>query len=694
MVPFGPDPAGDEPAGGPGGKGTEMTTRREPPAGHAGPALMEMDLAGDARPTIGQASTYEWLETNGRGDFASSTVFLGATRRYHGLLVATPPGLEKRHLFLARYEETLHRPNRSFSLDAARYDGRWTAPGFGALVRFSLVPFPSFAYRLGRTEVRRDILMVEGTTRVLCRYRIESPREDISLRLRPLLACREADSLTHENLDLDPRVERKVDGIVCRPYSELPALRFRIAGAAPTFDADPLWYRGTEYQEELARGYEGREDLFTPGWFNLRVPPDGEIVIGVDIGHDAYDPAEAWAKASGERRKRSRRAMNSPGVRERLGVAADAYLATTPGGRTGVVAGYPWFLEWGRDTCISLPGLLLARGHLEACGEALEDLLPHLRGGLLPNIFGTSPATSHYGSVDAALWFARAVRLYEVAGGGEEQTLSIFRSGLEEIARRYRDGTGLGTHMDEGGLIASGDASTNATWMDARGAEGPVTPRDGCAVEINALWYSLLTHVERLAHAAGDRKGASRWRDLRRRAKRSFLARFWLEDAAYLADRWREGVPDPSVRPNMVIAAALEFSPLSKAQRAEVVRVARAELLTPFGLRTLSPKDPRYQARYEGDVESRDGAYHQGTVWPWLLGFYCEASVRAHGSKRVAHLRDLLLGFREHLDHAGLNQVSEVFDGDPPHRPGGAIAQAWSVAELLRAWHLVEEGRA
>ena len=218
-----------------------MTTRREPRTKASERTLLDLDLLADGRPSIGEASGLEWLETNGRGDFASSTIFMGATRRYHGLLVARPPGLEKRHLFLARFEETLHRPNRSFGIDAARYDGQWRAPGFGALESFSLVPYPSARYRIGRTVIHRELLLVAGTTRVLCRYRIESPREDIELRLRPLLACREADDLTRENLELDPRVERKKDGITCRPYAALPAVRFRLGGGTWSFEADPLW---------------------------------------------------------------------------------------------------------------------------------------------------------------------------------------------------------------------------------------------------------------------------------------------------------------------------------------------------------------------------------------------------------------------------------------------------------------------
>jgi predicted glycogen debranching enzyme len=314
-----------------------------------------------------------------------------------------------------------------------------------------------------------------------------------------------------------------------------------------------------------------------------------------------------------------------------------------------------------------------------------------LKNGLMPNVFGIDRASSAYNSVDASLWFARCVRLYEQAGAPTIEVIERFLPALREIAAAYRDGTGLGIRCDDGGLIVAGGPHLNATWMDARVNGVPVTPRDGCAVEIEALWYFLLRFLAHLETAAGNATAATKWSAAAQRAGATFLERFWLEDVRRLADVWRDGVVDRSVRPNMVIAAALEWSPLSDEQRVDVVTCARAELETPFGLRTLGPTDPSYVGRYEGHGEERDRAYHQGTVWPWLFGFHVEACLRA-GVATHDELRGLLVSFDEHVKDAGVGHVSEVFDGDPPHRPGGTIAQAWSEGELLRAWKLLDAG--
>jgi predicted glycogen debranching enzyme len=330
---------------------------------------------------------------------------------------------------------------------------------------------------------------------------------------------------------------------------------------------------------------------------------------------------------------------------------------------------------------------LLARGRVAECGEALAGVVPFLRRGLLPNIFGSTPETSHYGSVDASLWFARAVRLYEQAGGDSALIASTLRPALVEIATRYSEGTELGIRIDESGLLLAGDGKLNTTWMDAVVDGLAVTPRDGLAVELNALWYFLLAYLEELADKAGEAREAKRWRADRARVGKAFLERFWLTAPRYLADTWKDGVADARVRPNMVIAAALEFSPLSESQRADIVVRSELELVTPRGLRTLGPRDRDYQGRYRGSPQERDRAYHQGTVWPWLLGFHCEAYLRCHPATRRSadHVRALLAGLEAEVRSHGLNHVNEVYDGDPPHRPGGCFAQAWSTAELLRA---------
>ena len=356
-----------------------------------------------------------------------------------------------------------------------------------------------------------------------------------------------------------------------------------------------------------------------------------------------------------------------------------------------MIAGFPWFEEWGRDTFIALPGLTLSRGKPDECARVLSGAVEYLRDGLLPNIFGLGPDDSHYGSADAALWFARAVRLYEVGGRDPERVQREYLPALVEIAEHHAKGTGLGIRVDSDGLLFAGGPDLNPTWMDAQTPDGPVTPRAGAPVELNALYYSLLQHLEQLTEGKDKR----RWTTLRRKTKRAFLEHFWLADEGYLADLIADGKADTSVRPNMVFAAALEFSPLTRAQRAAIVDRAERDLLTPHGLRTLSPGSADYCPVYAGAPEERDGAYHQGTVWPWLLGFYTEAALRARGTRKSVR-RDLSERWDtlvHEADKAGLNHLSEVFDADAPRKPGGSIAQAWNTAEFLRAKAMLAAGK-
>lgn len=627
-----------------------------------------------------------WLETDGVGGFAASTVLQCATSRYHGLLVALPRGSAKRHLFLSRFEEGLSAAGREFPLSMARYAAVIHPQGHQYVSSFERAPFPSWDYLIGDVAVRREILQVQGRPVTLVRWRVTGGEGPYTLHLRPLLPCREADALTFENVYLVRDVTRLPAGISARPYASLPAVSITASRPAP-FAADGHWYRGVEFSDDLARGYEGREDQFSPGRFDVELAPGEDLVVAVTIEEPVADPAALWRSES--RRRRGSTSIAS-GVRTALEVAAEQFLRRAPDGRLGVNAGFPWFGEWGRDTCIALPGLLLPTGRVEECGEALVGLASYLKVGRLPNRFGVRPATSEYAASDPALWFARAVRLWEIAGGAKDRLMDELRPALTQIACGLRDARSDDLRMDDAGLLCGRSGTTAATWMDAVLGGVAVTPRDGCAVEVGALWYFLLDYLSRLEKRAGAKAEARAWSALKRRAGQAFLGRFWLEDERRLADVWNDGAADRSVRPNMVLAAALEFSPLSKAQRGAVVDLARAELLTPRGLRTLSPRDPAYRGRYEGDVVSRDRAYHQGTVWPWLLGAYAEAHLRAHGRGRGArrHVLDLLQGFAPHLEEGALGQVAEVFDGDPPHRPGGAWAQAWSVAELLRAWEL------
>ncbi|MCP3915315.1 MAG: hypothetical protein GY711_07150 [bacterium] len=632
---------------------------------------------------LGSALETEWLEPDGRGGFAASTVHLCPTRRYHGLLAARIAGHADPHLFLARLVEEVEVAGGAGGVLAmARYAGELVPPRNELLERFELAPHPRWTFAGGGLRLTREVQMARGLRTVLVRYTNDGDAP-LRLALRPLCPFRRVHDLTVANDALDTDVERIEGGLRVRPYAALPELAITL-GTAFDFDADPTWFRDLRYAADERRGFDGGEDQWSPGTLRVALEPGASVVLAATVEVDACaDPTAVWE------RTRAARAgwlpAGEPTATERLAIAAGDFLYRTDEGRLGILAGFPWFGEWGRDTFIALPGLTLGRGQVEACAEVLEGALAFLKGGLLPNVFGRDVASSHYGSADAALWFARAVRLYELALGSREAVRTRFLEPLASIAEAYERGTTLGMEVDDRGLLRAGSGVLNATWMDAVTSAGPVTPRAGCAVELNGLWIFLLRYLEELT--GGDPVWARR----RTRAEASFRACFWLADERRLADVWDADAPDRRVRPNMVIAAALEFSPLSTAERAGVVACARAELLTPRGLRTLSPSDSEYVPRYAGGPEERDGAYHQGTVWPWLLGFYTEAALRAGASRAERReLQGLWSGLAAELDVQGLDHVSEVFDGDAPHTGGGTFAQAWNTAEMLRALALLE----
>ena len=655
------------------------------PLTHERPAEPVLRLDREHLSRLELALSREWLETDGRGGYASSTVLACPTRRFHGLLVAQPDGHKERHVFLSRFEEKVHGHGRHYLLNLTRYRGTFLPDGDLGLEEFALVPWPRWTYRMGLAVIQREVLMPRGERTVLLRYRNVGEREGLGLSLRPLLACREARTLTFENLALDPRVGRSSAGLVVRPYASLPALHFSAASSSgsPRFEADPLWYRGIEYTQDLLRGYEGHEDQFCPGWYDGDFAPGAEWWLAASIEGPIADPRGAF-EAAADRRLAQERAW-SPGFRGRLESAAEAFLYRNETARLGVIAGYPWFEERGRHTFVALPGLTLARGRSDQAKELLLAALPYLRGGLLPNIYGRDAADSQYGAADAALWFALAAWRTLEKSPDPDLTAKL-RPALRGIEQAYRQGAELGLHVDREGLLHAGHDGLAVTWMDAIVAEGPVTPRHGCPVELNALWVFLLQFLARL-------EGQPAAAEQARRTGEAFVRRFWSDEQGLLADVVDGERADLTVRPNQIIAAALPGSPLSADQRAWIVRRIEAELVTPRGLRTLSPTELAYRGRYVGHQEERDRAAHQGCVWPWLTGFYVEASLRAFPGDRprIEQLVRLVDGFEETLHSGGLGQVSKLFDGDPPHRPGGAIAQAWSVAELLRAKALLAE---
>ncbi len=638
----------------------------------------------------------EWLLTNGLGGYASSSILYCNTRKYHGLLViATPDG---RQVLLSAMEESLFGGGKEFPISTRQHPGVLHPSGHQYLEKFTLDPWPQFTYRVGDVRLRREVLLMQGQNRVLFRWTLEGPPRcharlpQLTLRLRPLLAYRGFHELARANPQVRTHTDAVPGGFAITPYDGMPPLYVQ-AGSASLFTPAPDWFYNVVYFHERERGFPDREDLFQPGVMDIPLPPlpEGGSVY-VAVGTEEVPAAgknggttdlEALWRAESEPRGAAHREVR--GLIGHLEKAGEQFCVHNTTGAAAVVAGYHWFDAWGRDTLIALPGLAFYGGRTAFGLEVLAQVPASMKNGLVPNCFSDRGAHA-YNSADAALWYAFAVQAYLAENpDGYAWVREHAWSALKEIVAGYRKGPGMDIFVDENGLLHAGNGHTQLTWMDAIADGRPVTPRHGCPVELNALWYNTLAFVDHLAHKfdepewyAGDLRGM----------RQSFFEHFWVaRDGGYLGDVWRDGMLDQSIRPNQILAVSLPHPILEEQYRPQVVECVRNRLLTPYGLRTLAPADPAYKGRYEGGPAERDASYHQGTVWPWLLGQYTDGLLRVawdvDGAARGLLDRVTPL-FSDHLMNAGLGSISEIFDASPPARANGTIAQAWSVAECLR----------
>ncbi|MBI2963324.1 MAG: glycogen debranching enzyme family protein [Deltaproteobacteria bacterium] len=649
---------------------------------------MPIELDSEALSDLARAARLEWLETNGKGGFAASTVVGANTRRYHGLLIAALSPPLRRHVLVSRLEEVIEPEGRGVDLATNFYPGAVHPRGYRLLSSFRLDPFPIFTYWAGERGLEKAVFLVGGEDTVVVRYTLFAG-PPCFLQVRPFVAFRDYHALTHKNDAIDRRLELRDGTVSIRPYDGLPALRFhhRAREVIPHGD----WWLRQQYPREAERGLDFEEDLYSP--FALRFELSTGASVFVVASLDRESPPDAPALEQRERRRRAevvaavRRA--APGLDERLALAADAFVVDRTGGGRTVVAGYPWFTDWGRDTMISLPGLCLATGRLADARAILVTFARAMDGGMIPNRFPDAGQPPEYNNVDGTLWFVRACGQYVAASGDRETARSVLLPALLEVVRRHRAGTRYGIRVDADGLLRAGDASTQLTWMDAKVGDWVVTPRAGKPVEVQALWIDALETTADLARDLGAPGDARECADLARLARESFARRFWYVEGGYLYDvvDGPDGRDDAALRPNQIFAVAVPRTPLvDDARCRSLLGAVERELVTPCGLRTLSPRDRRYAPRYGGDPRARDGAYHQGTVWPWLIGPYASAWLRVHGRTpgALGQARALVAPLLEHLAKDGVGQVPELFDADPPHAPGGCTAQAWSVAELVR----------
>ena len=609
-----------------------------------------------------------------------------STRRYHGLLVASLRPPVDRHVLLSRLDEVVSDGESQVPLSTTQYPGTLHPAGYLRLIEFRLDPFPTWVWDVGGAHVEKQIFLLQGEQTVVVQYRATRKRR---VHISPFLAFRDYHSLTHANASLDGAVrEARTAGALTlrvRPYGALPELRIHSSSSAQ-FVADAGWYYEAQYVDEQERGLDFSEDLWKMGTLTVELDPQRPVFVAATIGERAFDAEEVERLAAAERDGRS--AGGDDPFLARLKLAADQFVARRGDGKPTILAGYPWFTDWGRDTMIALPGILLSRGRLDEARDVLRGFLQHLDRGLIPNRFPDRPREKpEYNTADATLWLFQAVFAYLEAGGSSAFLRDEFLPLGKEILRRHREGTHHGIRVDpKDCLLAQGEPGVQLTWMDAKVGDQVSTPRHGKPVEINALYYNALRLTSLWSHASGDHESSAAYAREADAVERSFERAFWNPVRGCLHDVIGSGGPDPRVRPNQIFAVSLPFPLLSPEKRRAVVRVVEEELLTPYGLRTLARGEAGYAPRYGGGPAERDGAYHQGTVWPWLLGPFVRAYLVAHGRtlQTLARGRELLKPLELHLDDALLGSVSEVFDAEPPHRPGGCPAQAWSVAELIR----------
>jgi len=628
-----------------------------------------------------KSSKLEWLETNGIGGFSSGTISGANTRRYHGLLTAATRPPLGRVTMLSKFEETLIIGESRYELSANQFPNTIYPQGYQYLKNFRLDPFPVWNFQIAGVEIEKKIFMLHGSNTTVVQFRVKSSNLKIQLELKPLLSFSDYHHLQCENADFDARYQASENTVAVQPYAEMPPLYF--AHNAALIENTGVWYRSFGYAIEKERGFDFAEDLFQP--FALRfdlTKPANDIT---STERKNFADADKYAQSEIERRENLLKEANATDdFTKQLVLAADQFIVSRGDGKT-IIAGYPWFSDWGRDTMIALHGLTLTTNRSEIARQILLEFSKHVSAGMLPNRFPDAGDEPEYNNVDATLWYFEAIRAYVEKTGDYKFVRRNLYKKLIEIIVRHLEGTRYKIKVDaEDGLLYAGEPDVQLTWMDAKIGGLVVTPRTGKAVEIQALWYNALCVMADFAGTFGDWKDEKQYLELAAKARTNFNRKFWNDAEECLFDVIDGETRDGSVRPNQIFAVGLPNAILEDAERArKVVEKVEAELLTPVGLRSLSPKDVSYRPIYIGSPFERDTAYHQGTVWAWLIGGFIDAHRRVFPDDE-RRVEEILNNFKNHLNETGSGQISEIFDADAPHNPRGCPAQAWSIAEVLR----------
>jgi predicted glycogen debranching enzyme len=669
--------------------------------------------------------TKEWLLTNGRGGYTSSTIVGCNTRAYHGLLIGSLIPPTRRIMALSNCLEMIISREKIFNLSTFEFPDKFAPAGFGFLRTFRRDIGAHFDYELEGVGLTKSVYLVRDTDMVAIVYNFNRIGEPVEFVSRPFIGLRNYHALQKSYATLCSRWLGSAErGLLI--HHETPNggdLLLRCPSA--NFEKDPQWWFNFTYRHDRERGQACTEDLWTPGFFKCRVIKPARIVLWASLrpsktGNKPPPPMDI-EKVCEDLLKHQKNiknhvqnlkggfqipALNSTSKNKKLRIgelkyfdmlcfAAEQFITkrqTSNKTKSTILAGYPWFADWGRDAFISLPGLLLVTGWFEQAKSVLTTFAAAADKGMIPNCFDEYDNSAHFNSVDASLWFINAAFQYLQATDDSKTFIKELIPTIRWIIDSYSKGTKFGIHADTDGLIAAGDEQTQLTWMDAKCDGIAFTPRYGKAVEVNALWYNCLSQLAEF-YAGRDQESAKRYESMAGQVRTGFRELFWNDIKGCLNDCiLPDGSVDDSLRPNQIFAVSLKFSPLSENQQISVVDVVQKHLLTPYGLRTLSPDAADYKGVYTGPLRQRDESYHQGTVWPYLIGPFIEAYLKVNdfspeSKNRAAEFVEPLL---EHLtEDSCLGSISEIFDGDEPHKPKGCFAQAWSIAELIRAYRLI-----
>ena len=618
----------------------------------------------------------EMLATDRIGGYMSTTIVCCNTRRYHGLMVAPIDDSGRTYVLLSSLDETVIQHDQTFNLALHRFPGVYEPRGHKYITDFEYTPTPTITYRVGGVILRKEMLWIHKRTQLMIRYTLVDAHSETRLRLRPFLAFRDKHALTRANMAADGHSYPAVNGVKCRLYGSFPWLYLQTSKPGTEFVPAPDWYYNFEYQQDIARGYAGHEDLLTTGYFETELKKGESIVFSASLDEmGSTKTIEELFDGSIARRTHKIDFISC------LEHSARQFLIRRPGNRTEVISGYPWHGVSGRQTFVSLPGITLEQDHKEDCIDALDYEVRAMQDGMFAGNASAAVAA------DAPLWFFWTLQRLE-AQIGAKAVWERYGEAMKQILEAYKQGVAGRVLLNENGLVWASSEHVPLTWMNSVIDGQSVTPRNGYQVEVNALWYNAVCYTLRLAGEHGDKKFVKAWEALPERTAAAFNELFRLPEG-YLADYIGCEGASTDIRPNMILACGLPYKMLDEETRLEVIRTVRQHLVTPKGLRTLSPRNPLYKGSQEGTPAERDFAGKNGSVWPWLLSFYVQANFDILGDAFLPQAEEMLANFEEDIQTYGIGSIGELFDADPPFTPRGAISQAWSVAAVLDIYGMI-----